>query len=775
MRMGREVLAPPELPVYGGPMEPGWIRVWSRWAIPLGVAASIVAVGPRSRAFAETPAAKGSTAKASASPAYSTEELAARARPSLVTLTARGRDGSGEGVGTGFVIDASGLIATSLHVVGEARPITARLASGEELEITAVHAFDRTTDLAILRVASTNLSSLPLGDSSTLASGAEVVALGNPLGLENSVVAGVLSGRRSLESVEMLQVAIPIEPGNSGGPLLDRAGRVEGIVNAKSFLTRNLGFATPVNLLKPLLDHPNPVPFERWVRTGRLDTNRWEPRLGAQWRQRSGRIQVDGFGTGFGGRSYVMQRNPAPEAPYEVTVTVRLKDESGAAGLLFGGSDDGTHYGFYPTGGQLRLTAFEGPEINDWRILGTVPSAAYRPGDWNVLRVRLEPARIRCWVNGTEVFTESDTAMRGRRVGLAKFRNTSAEFRDFACSPEVAPSVLPDASLLGTLGTGQDPDPATLAELRAHPAAARLLLSDRARTLEREASRLRELSARLHREQVRDQLVAELSKPEAGVDLPYAALLVARLDDPDLDVEGYRRQLDDLGSEVLARMTPGMTGPDQVEVLRRFLFEENGFHGSRHDYSNRANSRLNEVLDDREGLPITLSLVFLALADRAGIRDVSGLPLPGHFLVRYAPPGQPPRLLDVFNGGRSLTHAEADELGSEFSQVPVRSELMPAATKRAMIVRLVSNLQSFTERDDGPAESLRYADLLVAIAGEPAAEAQQRIQRARLRSVTGDLPGAREDLRWVIAAAPPGVDVERLSALLPPGEQEFPQ
>ncbi|MFO1458391.1 MAG: transglutaminase family protein [Verrucomicrobiota bacterium] len=745
-------------------------RVWHRRAVPLGVSALLIAVSLSSRATAEIAAASDAASNSSTSVTLSTEALAARARPSLVTLTARGRDGSGEGVGTGFVIDPSGLIATSLHVVGEARPVTARLASGEELEITGVHAFDRTSDLAVLRVASTNLPSLLLGDSAVLPAGAEVVAMGNPLGLENSVVAGVLSGRRTLESVEMLQVAIPIEPGNSGGPLMDRAGRVQGIVNAKSFLTRNLGFATPVNLLKPLLEHPNPVPFERWVRTGRLDTNRWETRLGAQWRQRSGRVQVDGYGTGFGGRSYVMQRNPAPEVPYEVTVTVRLKDESGAAGLIFGGSEEGTHYGFYPTGGQLRLTAFEGPEVNDWRILGTVPSVAYRPGDWNVLRVRIEPTQIRCWVNGTEVFSENDAAMRGRRVGLAKFRNTSAEFRAFACAAEVAPPVLPNPSLLGTLASGRDPDPATLSELRAHPGAARLLLSDRARTLEREALRLRELSTRLHREQVRDQLVAELSKPENEVDLPYAALLVARLDDPDLDVDVYRRQLDELGSEVRARMSPGLTGSERVELLRKFLFEENGFHGSRHDYSNRANSRLNEVLDDREGLPITLSLVFLALADRAGIGDVSGLPLPGHFLVRYAPPGQPPRLLDVFNGGRAMTHAEADELGSEFSQVPVRSELMPSATKRAMMVRLVSNLQSFTERDEGPGESLRYADLLVAIAGEPAAEAQQRIQRARLRSVTGDLSGAREDLRWVIAAAPPGIDVERLSALLPSGE-----
>jgi len=696
---------------------------------------------------------------------FSTAALAARARDSLVVIGARGRDGAAEGIGTGFIVDPSGLIATSLHVVGEGRPVSLRLASGAELEVTGIHAFDRRADLAILRVDAGVLPALPLGDSAVLMSGEEVVALGNPMGLEGSVVAGVLSGRRTLDGLEMLQIALPIEPGNSGGPLLDRQGRVVGIVNAKSLVTRNLGFATPANELRLLLERPNPVPMDRWVRTGGLDPARWEPRLGARWRQRSGILRVEGLGTGFGGRAFLLDRQAAPEGAFELEVAVRLEDESGAAGLLFAGTEDGRHYGFYPTGGQLRLTAFEGPDLASWRILGTVPSAAYRPGDWNTLRVRFERGDIRCQVNGSEVFAVKDHAIEGRRVGLAKFRNTVAEFRGFACADTLGPPVALDPRLALALATNSGSG-AVLEALRTNVPAARQYLSGMARTLDQEAAQLRSLADRLHRERVRDELVAELGRPEAAVDLPRAALLVAWLDNPDLDMAASLRQLDTLGAELRERILATMSDREQLDALRKFLFEENGFHGSRHDYHHRANSHLNEVLEDREGLPITLSIVFLALAERSGVRHVSGLPLPGHFLVRHAPPGTEARLVDVFDGGRLMSFAEADALGSRHAGLPVRSDLMEPAGKRDILRRLATNLQAFTERDSGAAESLRYADLLVAIAGSPTAEAQQRLQRARLRSLAGDPAGAREDVQWVVNAAPPGVDIGRLSELL---------
>ena len=127
------------------------------------------------------------------------KSLAKHIRKSIVVLTQIGRDDEEAGVGTGFAVSSDGLIATSLHVVGEGRPLLVRLASGEEVKVTSVHAWDRTLDLAVLRVDKTDLPALPLGDSSALGQGSPVVAMGTPHGLDFSFVQGVVSARRTLD------------------------------------------------------------------------------------------------------------------------------------------------------------------------------------------------------------------------------------------------------------------------------------------------------------------------------------------------------------------------------------------------------------------------------------------------------------------------------------------------------------------------------------------------------------------------------------------------
>ena len=714
------------------------------------------------------PPLAGRTAAADTDPGTatrSTVDLLREARPSLVTLEADDRDGGNGGLGSGFVISSDGRVVTCLHVIGEGRPVTVRLADGRRLPVRSVEAWDRHDDLAVLRVYATGLTPLPLGSREPVEAGTDVVALGNPLGLEQSVVAGVVSGRRTIEEVELLQVALPIEPGNSGGPLLDRTGRVVGIVNAKSLLTRNLGFAVPVDRLHALLDRPNPVPMDRWVRLGGIDPDAWESHLGAAWRRKGGRLLVDGPGTGFGGRAYLLSRTPAPEAPYDVSVRVRLDDESGAAGLVFLGDESGRHYGFYPTGGQLRLTAFEGPDVFTWRILGTVPSEHYRPGDWNDLRVEVREDSIRCLVNGRPVFTSGDRAFRGVRAGLAKFRDTLAQFADFRVGPPVpAGSELPPG-LAVALGTGPriPLGPADLEALDAAGGVGHRALLEAARSLEQEATALRRLADEAHRRSVARRLADELAREEP--DLLLAALLVALHDQPGLDPKVYRDGFEALAGELRERIPSDADPERRMEILRRFLFEENGFHGSRHEYHHPANSHLNAVLDDREGLPITLSVVVIELARRAGIPGVHGLPLPGHFLVRHAPPGRDPRLYDPFNGGRRITHSDADELGSGMAGVPVRSEFLRPATVREIVVRMVTNLQAFTRDRDGAAAALPYQDLLVAIAGEPRAEAAQRIDRARTLSGLGRPEEAARDLEWILQTAPAGIDLDPVDTL----------
>src|SRR5262249_35414135 len=154
------------------------------------------------------------------------EQIAERCRKSVVVVTSDGRDGR-QGVGTGFVVASDGLIATNLHVIGEGRAVTVEFADGKKFNVTAIHATDRGADLALIRIDAKSLPELELGDSEKVKDGQDVVALGNPQGLKHSVVSGVVSGRRTFDGRSMIQLAMPVEPGNSGGPLVDRLGRVQ--------------------------------------------------------------------------------------------------------------------------------------------------------------------------------------------------------------------------------------------------------------------------------------------------------------------------------------------------------------------------------------------------------------------------------------------------------------------------------------------------------------------------------------------------------------------
>lgn len=241
----------------------------------------------------------GETKKAASK---SVAEIASAITPSLVKVMQVGREGM-DGLGAGFVIREDGLIATNKHVIGEARRIQVETSDGEKHDVTEVFASDVHLDLAIVRIAKSGLKPLALGDSAQVKQGEPVVAMGNPEGLAFSVVEGVVSALREIEEVPMIQVAMPIERGNSGGPLLDKQGQVLGLLTLKSMKTENLGFAMPINALKPMIEKPNRVPMSRWLTIGVLDRRAWKPMMGAQWTQHAGIIKSEMMGDGFGGRS----------------------------------------------------------------------------------------------------------------------------------------------------------------------------------------------------------------------------------------------------------------------------------------------------------------------------------------------------------------------------------------------------------------------------------------------------------------------------------------
>lgn len=732
----------------------------------------------------------------STSDAADVAALTRRMRDSIVTVTQFGRDGGIHGTGTGFVVDADqGLIATNLHVTGEGRAISVELADGSEHEVTALHAWDRKLDLAVIRIDSKglNLKAVPLADSDSLEQGQPVLAFGNPRGLKFSVVQGVASAMRdhmedaSGARVEfgfpMIQLAIPIEMGNSGGPVVDLQGRVHGVVTIKWLMTDNLGFAVPSNALKPLLDAPNPVPMNRWMTIGALDPGDWQPTMGANWSQRSGVIKVSGSGKGFGGRALCISKREVADAPYEVAADVRLDDESGAAGLAFACKSEGAeiHYGFYPSNGQLRLTRFEGPDVYSWTILDQVASDAYRPGEWNQLRVRVEEQTITGFVNGEKVVEVSDGVLRGGSVGLCKFRQTEAEFRHFRTGADLSPKVLPAEQLakleaqVARLAKGKPASPAMLDTLSSEPETSRALIAAQADELEQRAADLRAMTRQLHRRRVTKRMIEVLTVDEADIDLLEASLLIAWLDNPELDVSAYLEDFDRFAAaaaDSLAEDKDDGDGLKRVEQLRDFLFAENGFHGSRSQYYHHSNSYLNEVLDDREGLPITLAVVFLELAQRTGIEGLSGLGLPGHFMVVYRPESTAEKdedeteaeshFIDVFDGGRFVSRAEAEDLVRGITGSGIRPEHLESPSKQDIVLRMLRNLVGL-EMDAGNPEVARpYIDLILDISPE---EAGERFSRALLRYQAGEIEDAKRDLEWLIENRPPGIRIDRLQEL----------
>ncbi len=689
----------------------------------------------------------------------SVETLAREIKTSVVKVLQDGREGL-DGLGTGFVVSRDGLIATNLHVIGEARRLEVEMHDGKKYEVIEVTATDNHWDLALLRIKAQDLRPLALGNNETITQGQSVVAMGNPEGLAFSIVDGVVSAYPDLvNEIPMIRLAMPIERGNSGGPLLDRQGRVLGLLTMKSAVTENLGFAMPVNELKRLILSPNPIPIERWLTVGVLNPKQWRPTLGARWTQRSGIIRSESSGSGFGGRTLCFSKSKETKQAetYEVEVLVKLQDESGAAGLLFCAKDEDHHYGFYPSNGKMRLTRFEGADVYSWTVLSEFSTDAYRPDSWNHLRARVEPTRIIAWVNGKQVLSHQDAALRGGHVGLCRFRSPSAEFRGFRFGKDLQEPPIPEVlanemnqAIQGFI-EGNHPPIQTLNQLLSEPAAARRLLSQRRERLERQSSTLKKLERDLHRHSVTQALTAELSKPEKDIDLMRASLLLAQHDNPEIDISYYlqefERMVNELSKDPALRKGTGQA----VSRLNRYLFEDLGFHGSRHDYANKSNSYMSAVLDDREGLPITLGILYTELARRLSVSHVHGLPLPGRFMVGWkeGPEGEL-QLIDVFNRGKALTLTEAAMEVSEAGHIP--EEALQPAKKRDIILRMLRNLMGTTmDEDEFSGSALPYLDLTVALNPEAHVE---RLTRAQVRQRIGDKAAAREDVQWLLEHFP---------------------
>lgn len=209
-----------------------------------------------------TPKAQPPSTQASA-PASTTltpAQIAARALPAVVTMR------TAQSLGTGFVVRSDGWIATNLHVVVGGPRVRVTLRDGRELDVVEVLAASPAYDLALVRVDAKGLPTLSLGDSDAMRPGDSIVAIGNPMGLEDTVSNGLVSGRRKIDAkLEVLQVSAPISPGSSGGPLINERGEVIGIATRVMEEGQNLNFAVPIRYLLPMMKQPDPIPFKQFA------------------------------------------------------------------------------------------------------------------------------------------------------------------------------------------------------------------------------------------------------------------------------------------------------------------------------------------------------------------------------------------------------------------------------------------------------------------------------------------------------------------------------
>ncbi|MBI4339427.1 MAG: transglutaminase family protein [Chloroflexi bacterium] len=256
---------------------------------------------------------------------------------------------------------------------------------------------------------------------------------------------------------------------------------------------------------------------------------------------------------------------------------------------------------------------------------------------------------------------------------------------------------------------------------------------------------------RLFTEQVRG--------PEEEVDLALAALYVAGEEYPELDVDACIGALDSLGQRASEAFPQEGDVRERLEALGRHLSTTEGFTGDTDAYDDPRNSYLNDVLDRKKGVPISLSILYKEVAARCGL-PLEGIGLPGHFIL--ACPGQAEAVfLDPFHGGRLLSRADCEELVHTRYQgrVPFREEYLYPYDKKQMLVRLLTNLKRiYFEAKDYP-RALSAADRIAII--DPNLDVNIR-ERARLHYLMGQYREAIRSLELYLKLFPRADDKEKV-------------
>ncbi len=250
------------------------------------------------------------------------------------------------------------------------------------------------------------------------------------------------------------------------------------------------------------------------------------------------------------------------------------------------------------------------------------------------------------------------------------------------------------------------------------------------------------------------------------IDLAEAALLCAQDAYPDLDIRGSLDDLDRLASTLQKRLPPDFSTTHRLIALNNYLFRELGFAGNDNEFYDPRNSFLNDVITRKTGIPITLSILYLEVGTRLGLK-LKGVSFPGHFLVKVRVTGGE-LVLDPYAGGRSLSEEELRErlaqfAGEQTAKTAPLDEFLEAATPRQILARLLRNLKAIYQEADDIERALDVMNRLVILLPDVPEERRDRgMAFARL-----DCPrAAADDLGHYASERPRADDAAQVAAQL---------
>ena len=254
-----------------------------------------------------------------------------------------------------------------------------------------------------------------------------------------------------------------------------------------------------------------------------------------------------------------------------------------------------------------------------------------------------------------------------------------------------------------------------------------------------------------------------VGRRDQAIDLAEAALLIAEDAYPGLDIEEYLERLDELAEPLRGRWREYAPLPKLVAALNGHLFGEIGFRGNQEHYYDPRNSYLNEVLDRKLGIPISLSLIYMEVARRLGLKVV-GVGLPGHFIIAAVRDGTS-LLLDPFDGGAVLRAEDCERLVQEAygGSVPFAEDQLAPERMRQILTRMLNNLKRTYLGTDDPHAAWPVVEKMVCLNPESAVD---RRDRGLVAYRMHNFAQARRDLRYYLEHRPDAPDRVAIQASL---------